>query len=135
VEELFLSDVNVHNVSGVRQREVHIVEPLVPGPSRLEVEIAIATLKKYKSPGSDEIPAELIQTGGEILLSAIHILINSVWNKGELSDQWKESIIVPVHKKGDKIDCNNYHGIDNTAINFMQIFFEYPPLKIKSIHR
>jgi hypothetical protein len=35
-------------------------------------------------------------------LSGIHKLINSVWNKEELPDQWKESIIVPVHKKGDK---------------------------------
>jgi hypothetical protein len=59
-------------------------------------------LKKYKSPGSDEISADMIQAGGEILLSVIHKLINSVWNKEELPDQWKESIIVPIHKKGDK---------------------------------
>jgi hypothetical protein len=90
----------VHNVSDVRQIEVHRAEPLVPGPSRLEVEIAIAKLKKYKSPGSDQILAELIQAGGEILLSVIHNLINSVWNKEELPDQLKESIIVPIHKKG-----------------------------------
>jgi hypothetical protein len=75
------------------------------------VETAIAKLKKYKSPGSDQIPAELIQAGGEILLSANHKLINSIWNKEELPDQWKESIIVPIHKKGDKTDCNNYRGI------------------------
>jgi hypothetical protein len=56
-------------------------------------------LKKYKSPGSDQIPAELIQAGGEILLSEIHKLINSVWNKEELPDQWNESNIVPIHKK------------------------------------
>jgi hypothetical protein len=68
-------------------------------------------LKSYKSPGSDQILAELIQAGGEILLSAMHKLINSVWNKEELPDQWKESIIVPVHKKGDKSDCNTYCGI------------------------
>jgi hypothetical protein len=49
---------NVHRISDVRQVEVHTAEPLVPGPSRLEVEIAIAKLKKYKSPGSDQIPAE-----------------------------------------------------------------------------
>jgi hypothetical protein len=49
-----------------------------------------------------KFPAELIQAGGEILLSAIHKLINSVWDKEELPDQWKESIIVPIHKKGDK---------------------------------
>jgi hypothetical protein len=73
----FFQLLNVHNVSDIRQTEVHTTEPLVPGPSRLEVEIAIPKLKKYKSPGSDQIPAELIQAGGEILLSAIHKLINS----------------------------------------------------------
>jgi hypothetical protein len=57
-------------------------------------------LKKYKSPGSDEIPAELIQAGREILLSTIHKHINSIWNKGEFPDQCKESMIVPIHKNG-----------------------------------
>jgi hypothetical protein len=46
-----------------------------------------------------------------MLLSVIHKLINSVWNKEELPDQWKETIIVPIHKKGDKTGCNNYRGI------------------------
>jgi hypothetical protein len=92
----------VNNVSDVRQTEVHTAEPLVPGPRRPKVEIAIAKLKKYKSPASDQIPVELIQAGGEILLSEIHKLVNSVWNKEELSDQWGESIIVTIHKKSDK---------------------------------
>jgi hypothetical protein len=39
----------VHNDCDVRQIEVHTVEPLVPGPSRLEVEIGLAEFKKYKS--------------------------------------------------------------------------------------
>jgi hypothetical protein len=69
---------NVHNVSDVRQIEVHTAEPIVLGPSQLEVEIAIAKLKKYKSPGSDQISAELIQAGGEILLSALHKHINCI---------------------------------------------------------
>jgi hypothetical protein len=64
---------NVHSVSDVRQ--IHTAEPLVPGPSHLEVEIAIAKLKKYKLPGSDQILAELIQAGGKTLLSAIQKLI------------------------------------------------------------
>jgi hypothetical protein len=85
VEELLLS-VNVHNVSDVRQIEVHTAEPLLPGPSRLEVEIAIAKFIKYKSPGSDQILAGLIQAGGKMSLSTIHKLIKSVWNKEELPD-------------------------------------------------
>jgi hypothetical protein len=112
---------NVHNVSDVRQIEVHTAEPLVPGPSRIEVEITIAKLKKYKFPSSDGILAELIQAGVKILLSEIHKLINSVWNKEELPDQWKASIIVSVHKKGYKTDCNNYHGISllSTSYNIL----------------
>jgi hypothetical protein len=86
-------------------------EPLVPDPSPVEVEISIAKLKRFKSPGSYKILAELFQAGGEILRSKIHKLIKSIWNKKELPDQWKESIILPVHKKGDKTDCNNYCGI------------------------
>jgi hypothetical protein len=61
--------------------------PLVPDPSPFETEIAIAKLKKYKSSGNDQIPAEVIQAGGEILLSEIHKLINSTCNKKELPDQ------------------------------------------------
>jgi hypothetical protein len=83
---------------------MRIAEPLVPGPSHLEVEIYIANLKKYKSPGSDQIPAELHQSGGETLVSLIYKLITSIWNREELPDQWKEFIIVPVHKTGDKTD-------------------------------
>jgi hypothetical protein len=65
----------VQNVSDVRQIEEHTAEPLVPGTSRLEVEIAITKFKKHKSSDSDQIPAELIQGGGEILLFAIHKLL------------------------------------------------------------
>jgi hypothetical protein len=39
----------------------------------------------------------MIQAGGKILLSVFHKLINSVWNKEELPDQCKESIIVVLY--------------------------------------
>jgi hypothetical protein len=55
VEELLFSVLNFHNASDVRQLEIHTAEPLVPGPSHLEVEIAIAKLKKYKYQDNDLI--------------------------------------------------------------------------------
>jgi hypothetical protein len=71
--------------------------------NRHEVDIAIAKLRKYKSPGSgDQIQAELIQAGGETLVSATHKLITSIRNKEESREQWKQFIIVPVYKKGDE---------------------------------
>jgi hypothetical protein len=90
----------------------------VPDPSPFEVEVAIAKLERYKSRGNDQIPAELIQAGGEILRSEIHKLINSIWNKEALPHQWKKSIVVLVHKKGDKTGRNNYRGISLLSTSY-----------------
>jgi len=91
--------------------EIHTAEPLVPEPSALEAELPIEKLKSHKSPGIDQIPAELIIAGGSTIRCAIHKLIIAIWNKEELPGEWKESIRVPIHKKGDKTDCSNYRGI------------------------
>jgi hypothetical protein len=55
-----------------------------------QVEVAIGKLKRYKSPGADQIPAELIQAGVGTLHSEIHKLIKLIWNKEELPRQCKE---------------------------------------------
>jgi hypothetical protein len=102
---------NIHRARNVRQTDIHTAELLAPDPSPLETEITIAKFKWFKSPDTEKIPAEVIQAGGKILHSKIHGLINSIWNMEKLPDQWKESIIVPIHKKGDKTDCSNYRGI------------------------
>ena len=91
--------------------EIHTAEPLVHEPSASEVELAINKLKSHKSPGIDQIPAELIKAGGRTIYLEIHKLTSSIWKKEKLPEEWKESIIVPIHKKGDKTDCNNYRGI------------------------
>ena len=48
---------------------------------------------------------------GRTVRSEIYKLINSLWNKDELPEEWKELIIVPIYKKGDKTYCVNYRGI------------------------
>jgi hypothetical protein len=58
---------NVQGPGGIRQTEIHTAEPFVPRPSAAEVEVAIRKLKIYKEPGSDHIPAKLIESGeGEL---------------------------------------------------------------------
>jgi hypothetical protein len=102
---------NIHGAGGVRQTEMHTAEPFVPEPSASEVEVRVGKLKRYKPPGVDQIPAEMIQAGGETLHSEIHKLTKLIWNKEELPHQWKQSTVVPIHKKGDKTHCSNYEGI------------------------
>jgi hypothetical protein len=95
-------------MGGVTQTEMHTAEPFVPQPSASKVEVAIGKFKEYKSPGVDQIPAELIQAQGETLHLEVHKLFKLIWNKEELPHLWKESTVVPIHKKGDKTDCSNY---------------------------
>ena len=92
----FSQRLNVHGVSDVRQTEIHTAEPLVPEPSVFEVKMTIEMPNRHKSPDIDQIPAELIKAGGRTIHSEIHKLIDSIWNKEELSEDWKESMIVLV---------------------------------------
>jgi hypothetical protein len=64
--------------------------------------LAIEKLKSHKSPGINQIPAELIKARGNTIHCEIHKLIISIWNKVELHAEWKESILVTIKKKGDK---------------------------------
>ena len=66
------------------------------------VELAICKLKSHKSPGIDEIPAELIKATGRTICGEIHKLITSIRKKEKLPEEWKDSFILPTHVKWDK---------------------------------
>ena len=83
----------------------------MPEQSAFDMEMVIEKLKGHKSSGIDQIPAELVRARSRTIRSEIHKVTNSIWNKEELPDQWKESKIVPIYKKGKTADCSNYRGI------------------------
>jgi hypothetical protein len=91
--EKFNQVLNVHGVHGVTQMDIHTAEPLV------ETAIGKSKMCINKSPATDQILAELIKAGGETLCSEIHRLIRSIWNKVELPQQWKESILYQFIKR------------------------------------
>jgi retron-type reverse transcriptase len=64
-------------------------------------------------PGPDESTPCFFKNSHEI-----HKLIKLIWNKEEMPYQWKESIVVPIHKNGDKTDCSNYRGISLMATSY-----------------
>ena len=83
----------------------------MPEWNALVVEMPTEKLKGHRSPGIDQIPAEMIMAGGRTISIKILKLITSIWNKEELPEEWKESIFVLVYKKGNKTVCSNYRGI------------------------
>ena len=72
MKEPFSQLLIVHGVNDVRQTEIHTAKPLVHELSAFEVELATDKLKSHKSPGGDQIPAELIKAGGRKIHSEIH---------------------------------------------------------------
>ena len=38
-------------------------------------------------------------------------LVRQIWEEERIPEEWKETITVPVHKRGDRERCENYRGI------------------------
>jgi hypothetical protein len=60
----------------------------------------------------------MIHARDEILLSEIYNLINSIWEKEELPDNWKECIIAPAYMKNDE------NGIVIVRYHFCRLHIE-----------
>jgi hypothetical protein len=94
---------NIHGFNDVWQTEVHTAESTVSEPSAFD-QVAVEKIKSNKSPGTDQIPAELFKVGGKIIRCEIHKLIISVSNKEELPGvAWCHTL---VHGNFDKKNTN-----------------------------
>ena len=92
--------------------EYPIQDSLGAIPSFEEVKAAICSLKNNKASGPDNIPAEVLKSGGALIRLHIHQLITKLWVNDAVPDDLKNGTIVTVFKKkGDKSDCGNYRGI------------------------
>ena len=78
---------------------------------REEVEIAVASLKKGKSAGDDNIPAELVQAGGETMIDVLTEMCNRIWRTGDRPTPWTQSLIITLPKKGNLQHCQSNRTI------------------------
>ena len=65
-------------------------------------------LKNNKMDGTGGIHPELIKYKGNKLLNRIYELVRQIWEEERIPEEWKETIIVPVYKKGDRDKCENF---------------------------
>ena len=76
-----------------------------------EIRTCISKLKNHKAPGIDNIINEYITTTEDILMPAYIRVFNIIFMNGIFPDVWSKGIIVPIYKKGDKTNPDNYRGI------------------------
>ena len=62
-----------------------------------EVTASIKRLKKNKSPGLDNITAEMVKAGEEVSVDMLHTLCNEVCREGKCPEDWGKAIFIPIH--------------------------------------
>jgi hypothetical protein len=110
-EHFELKEKNINSTVEEKRECIQTKEPYIEPPSYIKIDIAIDKLKNNKAPHYDQIPAELIKTGGEEI-KVFHKLISRIWEEEEVIPQeWKYRVINPIHKKGNTMSCENYRAI------------------------
>jgi hypothetical protein len=72
-------------------------------------------MKDSAAPGEDGIPAEAYKYGGHDVKVFLLQIANQVLDQGEVPQDWKNAIIIPLHKSGDRKVASNYRGISLTS--------------------
>ena len=78
---------------------------------REEVEAAVKALKMGKLASMNNIPAELVQAGGEAMIDILSAICNKIWRTGEWPTTWTQSLVITLAKKGNLQLCQNYRTI------------------------
>ena len=87
-------------------------------PTKNEITHALRELQNRRAGGCDGIPPELYKEGGEALIDMLKSLLDDIWDSEQIPDEWRTSVLLPFHKKGDTQICSNYRGISLLCIGF-----------------
>lgn len=83
----------------------------MPAILKAEVRHAIKQMKSNRAPGMDEILPEMIKEGEETIITELQQLYNRCLEEKIIPKDWKHSITILIHKKGDKKNLKNYRPI------------------------
>ena len=99
-------------------------EPLPPRPPRVcsgaflprpatmpELSAALARMGTSRACGPDGITVQMLRTTFPVIAPQLLKLVNCAITSRELPAQWKQATVIPLHKKGDTGDLNNYRPI------------------------
>ena len=98
----------------IGNREINEVE--VEELTTEGVKKAMRNLKNYKVAGTDGIHPELTKYGGNKLLNRIYELMRQILGEERKAEEWKGTIIVPIHKKGDRDRCGGRNSIRKCSL-------------------
>ena len=81
-----------------------------------EVHKCNGRLKNRKALGLCGTTGEMLKAGGDVVVQWLHRNFCMSWDSGTVPADWRKAQIVPVHKKGSRIQCKNYWGISLLSV-------------------
>ena len=87
-----------------------VITHLEPDILECEVKWALESITMNKPSGGDRIPVELFQILKDAV-KVLHSICQQIWKTQQWPQDWKRSVIIPAPKKGNAIECSNYHTI------------------------
>lgn len=85
-------------------------------PNPKEIERAYQRLESGEATDRDRMTAEMHSRGDDGLLSALHFLITEIWRCEQVPQDWRDAVIIPLPKKGDRQLCSNWRGISLLSV-------------------
>ena len=88
-----------------------MITHLEPDILECKVKWALGSITRNKASRGDGIPAELFQILKDDAIKVLHSICQQMWKTQQWSQDWKRSVIIPIPKKGNAIECSNYRTI------------------------
>ena len=83
-------------------------------PTEIKLIGALRSMANAEAMGPDDLPVELLKLGinhEPTVLREFHRMVKRVWHQWEVPQRWRDAMIKVLHKKKDRTECGNYHGI------------------------
>ena len=84
--------------------------------SEEELATVLKGLKNNKAPGADSMINEFLKYGGSEVRNKLLKIMNMIFEKGEVPNDFRKTLIKPLYKKGDKSECYNCRGISLVSV-------------------
>ena len=88
-----------------------VITHLQPDVLECKVQWALGSITMYKASGGDGIPVELFQILKDDAVKVLHSICQQIWKTQQWPQDWKNSVFIPIPKKGNAKQCSNYHTI------------------------
>ena len=92
------------------------IDPIIISTSRAGVLKLLLGIKEHKATGPDGIPGILLKLCAHEIVYSITLLFQTSLDQGTIPKDWKKAKIVPIFKKGEKCNAENYRPISLTSI-------------------